>query len=285
MVHPECEVILFGDDEGATEAAQELGLRHEPYVERNEFGTKRLDYMFTTARAIARHEILCYINCDIILTDDFRRALERIKAEHAQFLMVGRRWDMEIAEAWDFTKANWQSQLHALALMRGSQRTPEWIDYFVFDRTLYGSSLPPFVVGRVYWDNWLVWKALDCDKPVVDVSAAVIAIHQNHDYAYHPQGRQGVWYGLEAGLNYQLAGGDRHLRNIGDATEVMNADGIKSNHKRYWSATKRVARRGQRVFLCDILQPIAFFILGVTRPLRRALGLRSRALRSSREHA
>ena len=42
----------------AAETARELGLRFEPDVERNEYGTKRLDYMFSAARAIARHQIL-----------------------------------------------------------------------------------------------------------------------------------------------------------------------------------------------------------------------------------
>jgi hypothetical protein len=285
LVHPEAEVILFGDDDGAAEMARELGLRHEPYVERNEYGTKRLDYLFTTARAIARHDVLCYVNCDIILMEDFRRALERVKAAHSQFLMVGRRWDLEMAEPCDFTQANWRSQLQALALMRGVQRTPEWIDYFAFSHGLYGSSVPPFVVGRVHWDHWLVWKALDFRQPVVDVSAAVIAVHQNHDYAYHPQGRRGVWHGLEAGQNHQLAGGARHLRTIADATEVLREDRLKPNRKRYWSAAKRGAARGERFLLFDLLQPMAFFILGITRPLRRVLGMRSGALRRSREHA
>jgi hypothetical protein len=285
LVHPDEEVILFGDDEGAAEAARELGLRYEPYVERDEYGTKRLDYMFTTARAIARHEVLCYINCDIILIEDFRRALERVKAEHEQFLMVGRRWDVEMADPCDFTQANWRSHLQALALMRGVQRTPEWIDYFAFNRGLYGSSVPPFVVGRVHWDHWLVWKARASKQPVVDVSAVVIAVHQNHDYGYHPQGRQGVWHGLEAGQNHQLAGGGRYLRTIADATEVLRAEGLKSNRKRYWSAAKRGAVRGERFVLFDILQPIAFFVLGITRPLRGALGLRSGAQRRSRENA
>jgi hypothetical protein len=40
--------------------------------------------------------------------------------------------------------------------MRGVQRTPEWIDYFAFHRDLYGSSVPPFVIGRVHWDQCLV---------------------------------------------------------------------------------------------------------------------------------
>jgi len=42
------EIILFGDDAGAAEISRELGLRHEPHVERNEFGTKRVDYIFSS---------------------------------------------------------------------------------------------------------------------------------------------------------------------------------------------------------------------------------------------
>jgi hypothetical protein len=55
-------VILFGDDAGAAEAARVLGIRHEPRVERNERGSKRLDYLFARAQAIARHDLLCYID-------------------------------------------------------------------------------------------------------------------------------------------------------------------------------------------------------------------------------
>ena len=152
-------------------------------------------------------------------------------------------------------------------------------------RDLFGSSIPPFVVGRVHWDHWLVWKARECKHPVIDVSPVVIAVHQNHDYGYHPQGRQGVWHGIEAGQNHQLAGNGRHLRTIADATEVLHADGFKSNRKRYWSAAKRAAVRGERFLVCDVLQPVAFFILGITRPLRRALGMRSGTLRRTRGNA
>ncbi|PYT44097.1 MAG: glycosyl transferase family 2, partial [Acidobacteria bacterium] len=66
-LHPDVEVILFGDDEGAAEVCAELGLRHEPYVERHESGMKYLNYMFVRAQQIARHKYLCYSNCDIVL--------------------------------------------------------------------------------------------------------------------------------------------------------------------------------------------------------------------------
>src|SRR5580704_1809361 len=70
LVHPDTEVILFGNDEGAAGVAEELGIRHEPHTEKNEAGSNRMDYMFARAQAIARHDVLCYSNCDIIFMDD-----------------------------------------------------------------------------------------------------------------------------------------------------------------------------------------------------------------------
>jgi hypothetical protein len=129
-VHPDAEVILFGDDEGAADTARKLKIRHEPHVERSAYGTKRLDYLFSTARALARHDVLCYVNCDIVLMQDFRRAVARVQEAHKEFLMVGRRWDLEVWEPLDFLQANWQSRLEAAGRLRGRQRTPEWVELF-----------------------------------------------------------------------------------------------------------------------------------------------------------
>jgi hypothetical protein len=286
LLHPDVEVILFGDDAGAAETARALRLRHEPYVARSEQGSKRLDYMFSTARAVARHDILCYVNCDIILMDDFLRALKRVCEQHTEFLMVGRRWDIEMPEPWDFQQTSWRSRLQGVALMRGVQRSEEWIDHFAFSKSLYGASVPPLVVGRVHWDQWLVWKALHSDAAVVHASRSVIAVHQNHDYSYHPNGRAGVWHGIEADENFRLAGDGRHRRRISDTTEVLNATGIRSNAgRRQWSAARRTAKRCQHYVYCEVLQPVAFFFYDITRPLRHALGLRSGALRRYRQNA
>src|ERR1019366_6907225 len=71
-VHPEAEVLLFGDEEGAAETARELGSRHISEVKRNQHGTKYLSSIFDGAQDLARHNFLCYINCDIILLSDFQ---------------------------------------------------------------------------------------------------------------------------------------------------------------------------------------------------------------------
>jgi len=281
LVHPNAEVILFGNDEGAAGAAKELGTHHEPHTEKNEAGSNHMDYMLARAQAIARHDVLCYSNCDIIFMNDFRATLERILATRKEFLIVGRRWDTEIAAPCDFGNPDWPIRIRELALQANKQRTPDWIDYFVFSRGFF-ADLPPLVVGRVFWGNWTVWKALEMKKPVVDASSVVTAVHQNHDCRHHPQGKAGVWHGEEAGANYRLSGGWKHLRTIADSTEVLRADGLGPNTARHWAAVKRYVRQAGRVALYNIAQPIWFFLLGITRPLRHALGLRTAALPRSR---
>jgi hypothetical protein len=235
--------------------------------------------MLHRAQDIAQHDLLCYINCDILLMRDFCDAVKRVRETHRRFLMVGRRWDTELSERLDFGSRDWESRLRERVFREGLRRTSEWIDYFVFTRGLYGANLPSFVVGRVFWDNWLVWKALDSKYPVVDASAMVMAVHQNHDYGYHPRGKQGVFYGAEAGRNYELAGGWKHLRTIADANEVLRKDNLKANRLRHWAAGMRYARRARRVLFHGGIERVWFLCLGLTRSLRWRLGLRAENLR------
>jgi len=262
---PNVEVILFGDDEGVLEVCREFGLRHEPHVERDEFGSKRLDYMFRRAQAIARNDLLCYINCDIILAPDFCVALERVSAARSRFLMVGRRWDLNIQDSFDFNAPDASARLRQLAFSQGVLRGPDAIDYFAFRRS-FPWDLPPLVVGRVWWDHFLAWKALQLHADLVDVSSCAVAIHQNHDYGYHPSGAAGVWTDEQAQRNYRLAGGRWHLYTIADATHVLTPTGEHRNWTRqlapYWR------------FLRPKVAPGWMFLLDATRPLRRFLGLR-----------
>ena len=92
LLHPEVEVIVFGDEAGVAEVCAELGLRHERHVERHESGLKYVRYLFEQAQKMARHDYLGYVNCDIILLRDFADAFQRVRSQLAKFLMIGRRW-------------------------------------------------------------------------------------------------------------------------------------------------------------------------------------------------
>lgn len=271
LLCPDVEIILFGDDDGAAEIAAELHLRHEPQVERNEYGTKRLDWMFRRAQEIAHHEILCYTNCDIVLFPEFCEALERVREKHPRFLMVGQRWDTDITQPIEFENRDWQQHLREFAREHGVPQPGHTVDYFAFPRGLY-TEVPALVVGRIWWDHWLVWKAGREGAAVVDVSPVVTAVHQNHNYGYHPAGVQGVRTDAQAKSNYELAGGRWHLHTIDDATHILRADGEHRNLKGPFATYWR--------YLRPTFIPLWFGILSLTRPVRKVLGLRrSAALR------
>jgi hypothetical protein len=80
---------------------------------------KRLDSIFGRAQQFARNELICYCNCDIILTQYFQRAFERLRQWQARFLMVGRRWDTPITEPIDFSMTDWDSRIVARARAQG----------------------------------------------------------------------------------------------------------------------------------------------------------------------
>jgi hypothetical protein len=267
LLHPDVEIILFGDDEGTADVCRELGLRHEPYVERGNSGLKRIDYMFGKAQAIARHDVLCHVNCDIILMDDFTRSVQLVKSEYSRFLMVGRRWDTPITHSVDFADSGWNEKVRSAARSANDQRDWWWIDYFVFSRGFYDNEMPPFVIGTVRWDNWLLWKALDLQLPVVDASQAVLAVHQNHDYSYHLDGKKGVWEGQESQQNLKLAGGWDHMRNISHATREITPGGrIRST----WLRRKRLE---MRQFSKNPMSNTWYSLLRLSFAARRALGL------------
>src|SRR6266699_950987 len=269
QIHPSAEVILFGDEEGAAEAARDLRIRHVPSVKRNEHGTKYLSPIFDAAQDLARHNCLCYINCDIILLSDFRVAAERVASLGGRYLMAGQRWDTDITAPVDFYAADWEAALRRLALETNHQRPPQWVDYFLFSRGLYYKNTPPFVIGRPGWDPWLVWFARNSGARVVDATQVVVAIHQNHDYSYHPDGEKGVWEGEEAQRNIALLDRWRLFRTLENATHRLTLTRFQRNYRHWWVLTRtRVSRMWTRS---------RFRILDWTRPLRHRAGLRQRS--------
>jgi hypothetical protein len=268
LLRPQPEIILFGDEEGIAPLAKEFDVRHVPKIARNDFGTPLLDDLFGQARELAAHEVLCYVNADIILLDDFLPALERVRAWSSRFLMVGRRTDVDINDSWNFSLPDGQARLRELALISGKQRPAEWIDYFAFNKDLAVGILP-LAIGRLRWDNWLIWHARALHAPVVDATRVVLAIHQNHEYSHHPEGQAGIWQGEEARRNTALIGAWWRHNTTADATHVLAEAAIVSNLHHWVVKFKRAAHH--------ITAPIWHPVLDFTRPLRQRLGLRKKS--------
>jgi hypothetical protein len=74
----------------------------------------------------------------------------------------------------------------------------------------------------------MVYKALNLKIPLIDATQAITAIHQNHDYSHHPQGKDGVYAGPEAQFSLNLIGGRHYTYFMLDlATWQLNSQGLK----------------------------------------------------------
>jgi hypothetical protein len=271
-LQPQPEILLMGDGPGYSEAAQSLGLRQIKRVTCNERGLPLISSMFETAQLTASNNILCYLDADIILTHDFIPAVEVVAGRFDRFMMVGPSAVAEVRQPLDFSSAGWTAEvLTAAAGLRRTHGSWWGMDYFVFPRGTF-PTLPPFVVGRPGWDNWLVYHARSRKLPVVDASAAVTAIHQDHDYSNHPLGHDEVWRGADALANDALVGGGRRLFSVCDATHLLTRRGVRR------ARTPRHIWR--RIYTLPVLHPRLTFLgslldaaLAATRPLRLRMGL------------
>jgi hypothetical protein len=229
---PDVEVFLFGRDDGTDEVAAELGLRHIPDVDTTEFGTPRLDAMYRQVQAEAGNPIVCYINADIILLPDFVRAVTAVSAWRRPFVLVGHRWDLDFEEPIAFDdSAGWAERIASGARARGHRSHSCALDFFVFPRGAV-PRMPGFAIGRPAWDNWLIMDFERRGIPIVDATADMLAIHQNHGYGHVPKARGSVWEGPEADANRRLAFADTpdfqpHLHTIHNAGWLLRGGRVR----------------------------------------------------------
>ena len=269
--HPQCEIILFGDDEGTAEVAREFGVRHISQVARSKFGTPLLSDLFEKAQRLASHRLLCYVNADILLMSGLLEAVQVVCEWRNWFLMIGRRWDIAITELWDFSPRDWEERLRRYVLERGRLCGEHAIDYFAFPKGFY-EHIPPFAIGRFSFDSWLIFKAISSGHPVVDATSALMIAHQNHDYAHLsiPDEQDLSWDKAlkleEFKLNYELLGGETRRFGVGEATHVLTEAG--ECKPKYFCWRLEIIKRRLRHEL-----------LTRTRPLRHRLGLRESNLR------
>jgi len=227
MLRPKCEVILLADDDGVAEAAEELGVTHIPDIERNDFGTPLLSHGFERAQALAKTEIMCHINADIMLMNDFIGAVRRTASHSDKFLMTGRRTDLDVTERLEFGSA-WENQIRNEVSARGRLSHATGIDYWAYTRGLF-DGMPPFAVGRIATESWLLYRARLKKADVIDSTQVVTSIHQSHDYGHHAGGVVGLGTGVEAQRNREMVGGKKYFFTIRDRTHILTPQDMKKS--------------------------------------------------------
>ncbi|HJZ13186.1 MAG TPA: hypothetical protein VJ521_13610 [Acidobacteriota bacterium] len=226
---PDVEVILLGEETGLAEAAQELGVRHIPNVERNDNGIPLISSMFQLARENSHSDMLCIINADMILMPNFLEAARRSRlrsprrGQRDKFVLLSQRWDLDITQPLEFTEG-WENRLSSMIHDQGSLHRPAGSDFFLFPKSCY-TDIPDFAIGRAGWDNWMIYKARKEKWTVIDCTPSVMIVHQNHDYSHLP-GAKPHYEHPDTNENIRLAGGEANIRyTVLDATYQLASGG------------------------------------------------------------
>lgn len=257
-LRPPPEIILFGDEEGTAAITSELGLRHAPALAVNENGAPLLDDLLRRGQQLASNHLLCYVNADIILIREWMGALEKVSRRMDKFLVVANRINVDVREPIAFG-AEWDNSQKAQLLARGEVGPHTAVDVFAFPKGTY-PQVPPFAIGRLWFDQWFIKAARLNGVPVVDVSRMAPVLHQNHDYNHVSGGTDWVWRGKEAARNLQFYGEAPHTFTLLDATHELTL------HRGFEPVFFRKQRFAAKQLLWEIFVRRTF-------PLRKRLGL------------
>ncbi len=222
-LQPRPDIFLFGEEEGVAEIASELNLHHLHDIARNEFGTPLLNDLLLRARQVTQTKLLCYVNSDIILVQEFVTAIDRVQKSFPRFLAVAHRLNIELTEPLDFG-ADGEQKLRNEILPRGVPGDHTAIDVFVFPRDVY-TEVPPLAIGRAWFDQWLIKDAHRLGVAIVDITNKARAIHQNHAYAHIEGGQKGAYWGEEALRSLAIYGGKPHAFTLLDVTQEITSAG------------------------------------------------------------
>jgi len=235
LLKPTPEIMLMGNDEGVSKVADDLNVIHMPNVKYNERGIPFLDSMFHMARTYACNDLLCYINADIILTQDFLQSIMKVMKLEKKFLIVSQRWDVNISQVINFDSPNFATELKSIIKKRGKLHAPTGIDIHVSSLKLFSKiGMLPFILGRGGYDNWLIWRARSLNIPVIDITPLTMIIHQNHDYS-HVSLKAISWKGSSTDKpdnpdylkNMKLTGRWFHKYQINHSSHKLTPEGLK----------------------------------------------------------
>lgn len=233
------QVILMGEDAGVGAAAEELGVMHLPEIACSERGVPYIGNMFERARQYSDSPLLAIVNADIILLPDFLEAARQVQAQREAFVLVGQRWDLDVEGELDFSPG-WQDELRAEVVSRGVRHNPAGSDYFLYSRNVF-LDVPNFTIGRAGWDNWMIYHANRQPWTILDASADIFIIHQNHGYNHLPGGE--IHYRHpESKKNISLGGGSHRMDDLRDLNYAL-VDGQVVRKPLTWPRAVRKVER------------------------------------------
>ncbi len=224
---PKPRIIMLGDEVGMSTFAKRKRIEQIKNIQRNKQSTPILSDIFAQVQKIDNEEVFMYINADIVLLNSPAPSIEVLANRFKKFLAIGRRYEMQVKRKMSSDEILSIAQKSCL-----KQKSWSWMDYFIFTKDVF-DLIPPFALGKTFWDKWLVWMALQKGIPTVDITSELFAVHQTHSYSMSEKANmKTVWAGEEALENLRLAGGWSHGATVKEASYTLVKGMIYPQKKR-----------------------------------------------------
>lgn len=211
VMRPKPTIVLCGDEEGVQAMTKKYKLFHIRRIRTSKNGIPLLNSVFDEVQKRYKDEIYIYVNSDIIFLDSPTKIVRSLSQRFPSFLAVGRRFEMK---SMGISPPQMKKRIkEGNAVLKNHS----WMDYFIFTPGVF-PALPPFLLGRTFWDKWLLWKCIQKGISVIDVTEDFRAVHQTHSYSFSGTTNRGaVWTGEDALQNIVSAGGWSHSADISSA--------------------------------------------------------------------
>lgn len=217
---PGCEVLFFGSSSDAMATGLEM---HG--VEVSKTGKPIVNDMFSQVEKLARHDVICYINADIVITPRFYKAMQAVANHFTDpWMILGQRWDTTIDYDVDFMDPSWGNRLisSAMADKRTRLHPTSGMDYFCWRGDVWRDAIPPYIIGCYAWDTDLMCIALEHGAPVVDATQCNPIFHLDHKL-FNRRDTPDALYNLEL-LGRGTGDWKRRLRGTQHATWRLSPD-------------------------------------------------------------
>ena len=192
------------------------------------YGSPTMDCIFSTLWSLAKHDIVGFINGDILVFDSFVQSIVSCANNYEHFVMVGRRHLSDVAMSIPATIREWaelETHTKSLKLDGGAA-----IDFFVTRRTEVSvfKDFPPFIVGVYRWDNYLLLRFFrDLRTVVIDATGVAPVMHQVFNEVENHESRPAASYNHELVTEY--SGNDWTCGTI-DNSNIILLNITEGNH-------------------------------------------------------
>ena len=179
LFHPFVIPVLFATEASLAEKCKRQGWDVRPVIETAADGVPVLKNMFLDAMSNYNTMFYAYSNGDILYTNSLLETLvsglESFITLDKPAMLVGKRTNID--HMTNTEGSSWQN-IAVTAELRGELFSARAEDYFITTPSYPWEDIPPLVIGRLWYDNWLVYNARKQGHLVIDATITLLAVHQ-----------------------------------------------------------------------------------------------------------